>query len=362
MCVTCPGPALLTRHFIRRMSAPAAIKPWVSENAKASPKRLVWHDDEHLQIGDLNLVLSLDEETIHRTQSTPDQLVLVKNRWLVEDNLARMPQRVDYMVELGIFKGGSIAFFEAWYAPIRLVGLDIRSERVAALDTYLERQSASERVKLYYDTDQRDRDALQRIAQENFEGRFLDVVVDDGAHRYQASKTSLNVFLPLVRPGGLYVIEDWAWAHWPGICHQENAASGDYADQVHPLTKLVFEAVMVTASRPDVISDVYVDGSRAFLRRGAADIDPADFDLSSAYLTSLWATEFELSHGIARDRDCREPTRLLKLWRDWVPPSIRTRVPPSLASLAHRWTSSPRRVRDHSTVEAPFGGHSAPES
>jgi hypothetical protein len=242
------------------------------------------------------------------------------------------------------------------------VGLDIRSERVAALDTYLERQSASERIKLYYDTDQRNRDALHRIAQENFEGRLLDVVIDDGAHRYQASKTSLNVFLPLVRPGGLYVIEDWAWAHWPGISHQENAASGDYADQVHPLTKLVFEAVMVAASRPDVISDVYMDGSRAFLKRGAADIDHADFDLSRAYLTSLWAMKFELSPGIARYRDCQEPTRLLKLWRDWVPLSIRTRVPPSLASLAHRWTGSPRRIRGHSTNEAPFGGHSAPES
>jgi hypothetical protein len=272
-----------------------------------------------------------------------------------------LPQRVDYMVELGIFKGGSIAFFEAWYSPSLLVGLDIRSERVAALDTYLERRSASERVKLYYDTDQRDRDALQRIAQENFEGRFLDVVIDDGAHRYQASKTSLNVFLPLVRPGGLYVIEDWAWAHWPGISHQENAASGDYADQVHPLTKLVFEAVMVAASRPDVISDVWTDGSRAFLRRGASDVDHADFNLSRAYLTSLWAMEFELSPGVARDRDCQEPTRLLKLWRDWVPPSIRTRVPPSLASFAHRWTSSPRRIRGHSTIEAPFGGDPPPE-
>jgi hypothetical protein len=53
------------------------------------------HDNEHLWIGDLDLVLSLGEETIHRTQSMPDGLVLVKDSWLVEDNLARMPQPKD---------------------------------------------------------------------------------------------------------------------------------------------------------------------------------------------------------------------------------------------------------------------------
>jgi predicted O-methyltransferase YrrM len=305
---------------------------------------LVWQDDKHAQIGDLALFLSLDWATCDRTESTPDEFLLVKNRFLVEDTLRRLPERVDNMVEFGIFKGGSIALYEALYSPKRFVGLDIKTERVAALDAFLDRTSAHDRVKLYYGTNQEDRPTLKRIARENFEAQSLDLVIDDGSHRYQPSKVSLNTFLPLVRPGGLYVIEDWAWAHWPGPYHQEDAASGQYADQMYPLTRLVFEAIMLAASRPDIISQVYVDPSRAFLTRGSGEIDDPDFDISKTYLTSLWKMKFELLPEIADKgraiSDEQEPTRLLKLWRDWVPAPVRTRVPPSLSSLAHRRTGT----------------------
>jgi hypothetical protein len=40
------------------------------------------------------------------------------------------------MVEFGIFKGGSIALYEELYSPRRLVGVDIKPERVDALDEF----------------------------------------------------------------------------------------------------------------------------------------------------------------------------------------------------------------------------------
>jgi phytanoyl-CoA hydroxylase len=255
--------------------------------------RLVWEDDDHLQVGDARLLLALDWETCDKTESTDEQFLLIKNRRLVETTLDRLPERVDNMVEFGIFKGGSIAFYEALYSPKHFVGIDIKDPRVGALDRYIERHSATDRVKLYYGTDQQDRYALQRIAKENFDGQLIDLVIDDGSHRYEPSKTSLNIFLPLVRPGGLYVVEDWAWAHWPDAYHQEDAAFGQYADQQRPLSKLVFEAVMLAASHPEIISEVYIDSSRAFLTRGKEDIHDSNFDISRAYKTSLWAMEFD---------------------------------------------------------------------
>lgn len=56
-------------------------------------ERLVLHDDQHLQVGNLHLFLSLDRENADRTQSTADQLFLVKDRFLVEDTIAGLPER-----------------------------------------------------------------------------------------------------------------------------------------------------------------------------------------------------------------------------------------------------------------------------
>ena len=140
-------------------------------------------------------------------------------------------------------------------------------------------------------------------------------MVDDGSHQYEPSKTSLNVFLPMLREGGLYVIEDWAWAHWPDEYHQAKAASGEYGDQANPLTKLIFETAMLAASRPGIISEIELDSSRAFLTRGPEQIGDPNFDISQAYLTSLWKMEFSP----------RSPYVMAarRLWRTRVPLRVR---------------------------------------
>ncbi|MFP3608175.1 class I SAM-dependent methyltransferase, partial [Paraburkholderia sp. SIMBA_053] len=38
------------------------------------------------------------------------------------------------------------------------------------------------------------------------------LVVDDASHFYEQTKTSFKTLFPLVRPGGLYIIEDWNWS------------------------------------------------------------------------------------------------------------------------------------------------------
>ena len=128
-------------------------------------KKLVWHDEHHLQIGDTNFFVTLDWETADTTESTPEQFVLVKDQYLTQTTLDHLPDRIDNMIEFGIFKGGSIALYEELLSPKRLVGVDIKSERVEALDQYLERRSATDRVRLYYGVDQQDRQALNTIVQ-----------------------------------------------------------------------------------------------------------------------------------------------------------------------------------------------------
>ena len=204
------------------------------------------------------------------------------------------------------------------------MGVDIQTDRVKVLDHYLERRSATERVRLYYGTDQQDRQALKSIAHENFKDQPLDLVIDDASHFYEPAKSSLNVLLPLLRPGGVYLIEDWAWAHWQqGFEAFQPRGTTGYADQKIPLTSLVFEAVMLAASRPDIISDVYIDASRAFLTRGQEFMTDEDFDISDSYLTSRWKM------------DLSAKTTPVDMLKRWVPLSIRKRVPPSIAAWAH---------------------------
>jgi SAM-dependent methyltransferase len=312
---------------------------------RESQRELIWHDEHHLQIGATNFFLTLDWETSDTTESTPETFLLIKSQPLVETIFQHLPERIDNMIEFGIFKGGSIAFYEELFSPKRLVGVDIKPDRVAALDRYLERRCATDRVRLYYGTDQGDAEALEVIARENFSTEPVDLVVDDGSHRYGPSKTALNRFLPLVRPGGVYLIEDWGWAHW----RRHRPDSGQYDNQENPLTKLVFEVVMLAASHGELIREVIIDPSRAFIVRGWKSMDTyRAFDIADAYRTSLWTFDFaQTVHSAGpflRDREGMEPEKssstsenpgrvgLIDLWRRAAPLSIRKRVPPSFAS------------------------------
>lgn len=293
----------------------------MTRDASEHLEKMIWHDNEHLQIGDTSFLVTLDPAIWNTTESTPERFLMDKNWWLVESNLEYFPETIQNMIEIGIFKGGSIALYEQLFSPARLVGVDIQTDRVSALDRYLERRLATERVRLYYGIDQQDRQALRSIAHENFRDQPLDLVIDDASHLYEPSKTSLNVFLPLLRPGGVYLIEDWGWAHWQNSYEEYGAAS--YADEKRPLTKLIFEAAMLAASRPGIISNVFIDSGRAFLTRGSEVLMDEDFEISDAYLTRLWHMEFSAK------------TRPVDTLKRWVPLSFRKRVPPSIAAWVH---------------------------
>ena len=94
----------------------------------------------------------------------------------------------------------------------------------------------------------------------------------------------MNVLLPRLRPGGLYVIEDWGWAHWPGDRFQ--GRKSQYAKERWPLSRLILELVMVSASRPGLIKRVDVTDGTVYVTRGAETVSDPDFDISKCYLTA----------------------------------------------------------------------------
>lgn len=91
---------------------------------------------------------------------------------------------------------------------------------------------------------------------------------------------SFNLIFPHLRTGGYYVIEDWAWAHWPGDQWQKDG--GIWSDKP-ALTNLIFELVMLSASRCDLIESVEIYGNTAIVKRGSGPIKEGNFEISKLY-------------------------------------------------------------------------------
>ncbi|MFZ0666205.1 MAG: hypothetical protein WAM97_10645, partial [Acidimicrobiales bacterium] len=99
-------------------------------------QNMIWHDNDHLQIGDTKFFLTTDGPTLAATEPTSEQFPLLKGKSLLQNLMKLLPESIDNMIELGIFDGGSIALYEQLLSPSRLVGIEIDRERVGALDQY----------------------------------------------------------------------------------------------------------------------------------------------------------------------------------------------------------------------------------
>lgn len=243
---------------------------------------LTWADDETLRGADTEFVAVFDERS-HELQSTAERFVLMKSAAMIDWYAGRFAEKPPRCVlEVGIFKGGSVALFEEMWHPQRLVAVDIEPQPLTALDDFIRRVGAEDRVFPVYGVDQSDRSAMRRVLAEHLDGRMLDLIVDDGCHYLDETRALFDIVFPYLRPGGTYVIEDWAWAHWPGTW-QENG--GPWRDKP-ALTSLALELAMLSASRGDLAESVEISSAFIVVRKGTSAVVPDDFDLSSAYLTA----------------------------------------------------------------------------
>ena len=68
-------------------------------------------------------------------------------------------------------------------------------------------------------------------------------VIDDASHTYEETRASFEFLFPLLSPGGIYVIEDWSWAHHPDYQSPDAPFSKGRA-----LSNLLFEQIMLLGS------------------------------------------------------------------------------------------------------------------
>jgi hypothetical protein len=104
------------------------------------------------------------------------------------------------LLEIGVQFGASLKMWEDYFPKARIFGIDIKEKC---------REYATERTAVLIG-DQTDRAFLRDVVEETGP---LDVVIDDGGHRMEQHRVSLEELFPHVKQGGFYSIEDLQTAY-----------------------------------------------------------------------------------------------------------------------------------------------------
>lgn len=113
--------------------------------------------------------------------------------------------RAPTMLEIGVQNGGSLEMWRRYFGPdATIFGVDI-DPRCA------ERVTPPNQVRI---GSQADAAFLKSVAAEMGP---LDIVLDDGSHIASHQRESFRVLFPLLKDGGLYVLEDLHTAYLPGM-------------------------------------------------------------------------------------------------------------------------------------------------
>lgn len=217
---------------------------------------LEWISSERAVLNGVPIRVAVGDVKDLRT--TDEEVVVLKGRTFFEDYVRLCPAPKN-ILEVGVFEGGSALILASMYPNARIVGLDIRGQNPAVLQ-HIDRMGYGDRVSINYEVSQADEAAVLRVMDTLDD--LPDLVIDDASHMYGLTRSTFEVIFPRLRPGALYVIEDWGWGHWP------NAAFDGWKGET--LSNLVFELVMASASNSALVKEVLVNGRYAAIRRGNA--------------------------------------------------------------------------------------------
>ena len=216
------------------------------------------------------VTFKLDQRPGHlRDKSDKDAFVLVKTEKFLEyyDKLKERDAPKDIM-EVGMFEGGSLVYLDKLFQPTKLVGLDLRREPIEPLEAYRE---GRDHIVTYYGRSQ-DQEPTLQAARENFP-TGIDLVIDDASHLYAQTRATFEMLFPLVRKGGTYIIEDWAWSHTKP--NQEKSAPWY---KYPAMSNLIFE-LTVLAGQYGVIDSIEITRQLVAVTKGAGTLPGGKIDL-----------------------------------------------------------------------------------
>jgi cephalosporin hydroxylase len=119
-----------------------------------------------------------------------------------ERHFERFRNRSPIVVEIGVYKGGSLDMWRAYFGETsRIVGIDVSPECKA---------HESEGVEVFIGR-QEDPHLLDQII-----GKYgpIDIVIDDGGHMMEHVIATFGHLYQHVQPNGVYLVEDTHTSYW----------------------------------------------------------------------------------------------------------------------------------------------------
>lgn len=172
------------------------------------------------------------------------------------------------ILELGVFQGGGFAFLDSVFRPDAMSAVELSKTPVTTLLSWIANRANR---SVHFSTNQTDRDRLLNIVKGEL-GGVLDMVVDDASHSYVETRRSFEILFPIMSPGGHYIIEDWAWAHWESYQALDAPSANSPA-----LSNLLFDLIMLQAST-HLIAEIRVFAQLVIIRKSSTGaLVPNDF-------------------------------------------------------------------------------------
>ena len=256
---------------------------------KSNSLKFIWNDDNHLSINDVSFNLSIDTLELQTGTSTVDTFLLGKSKQMVEQlSSIRENQSIKKIFDMGILQGGSIVLYDQIFHPKKIVAIDHSPYPVEALEKYILKNNKTKSLKPYYSVNQADRFGMEKILSLEFPDRDIDLIIDDASHLYDETREAFNINFPYLRKGGLYIIEDWAWAHWPEDYWQKDNA---YFRERKALSNLLIELFMLAASCPNFIEKISINSNMIVIKKGFGHLPDGPFNIAEHYM--LRGRQFE---------------------------------------------------------------------
>jgi SAM-dependent methyltransferase len=228
-------------------------------------KPIEWKNQTEFTVDGVKFLCSLDDYT---RKTDNDRIVILKDRGSLETYRQVLGNtRVRNVLEFGILEGGSAVLFTMLLELEKFVGIDNR-DSARGIEPFLARHEVGKKIKFHFSVSQSDERPVREFITSEFASGPIDLIIDDASHQYGHTKRTFEIAFPYLRPGGLYVIEDWGWPHWKG--YTENV--GEPA-----MSMLIFELVMLCATSPGVVSDIRIFPAFAFIRKSEAATELPNF-------------------------------------------------------------------------------------
>ena len=277
-----PGPASATTP--PAAPVPAAGRPAQPDSAASGPAgapdpdlpQIVFEDDVHFRLGETRFRIDLGWAG-KRAPSSQEAFTIVKNTAFFDRYAELRKETPKNIFEVGFFEGGSSIFLHDFFRPDQLTCVDRRRDPIPPVEAFIDRKGLSDHFRLVYGFDQADQAGLAELV-DTHHGGTLDMVVDDCSHQYVLTRKTFEVLFPRLKPGGIYVIEDYGWSNMPDYQAADHLWSGNPG-----LTNLLFELIMMLPSERRLVTEVTVTPEVAIVRRGARAVS-GTIDVDQEYV------------------------------------------------------------------------------